>query len=219
MIAWPFVQGLEAAQVRAVVGAAVSRRVAAHSTIYEQGRTAAEFFLLTKGRARYFSLSPDGNKMLLHWLVPGDVLGSATLLPFPSTYRVSTETLQDSSLLVWERSTIRALVERYPRLSHNALAIGVGYFDWYIAAHAALMSDTAKERLANVLAHLSSTIGTQVPGGVELRVTNEELASAANITPFTASRLLSQWQAMNAVKKLRGRIVLRSPERLFRLTA
>jgi CRP-like cAMP-binding protein len=50
---------------------------------------------------------------------------------------------------------------------------------------------------------------------IEFDVTNEELASAANITPFTASRLLSKWQTSRAVVKRRGKILLRSPERLL----
>ena len=205
--------------MRAVVAAATTRRFGSDATIYEQGRTAGEFFLLTKGRARYFYISPDGRKMLLHWHVPGDVIGGAALLPLPSVYRVSAETIQDSSLLVWDRTTIRALLQRYPRLYDNALTIGAGYLDWYIATHAALVSGTAEQRLANVISALVPAIGTSVNDGIELQVTNEELASAANITPFTASRLLSQWQARNAVTKHRGKIVLHSPERLFRLTA
>ena len=45
-----------------------------------------------------------------------------------------------------------------------------------------------------MLAHLTDAIGREVSGGVELEVTNEELANAANITPFTASRIVSEWQ-------------------------
>jgi hypothetical protein len=41
------------------------------------------------------------------------------------------------------------------------------------------------ERIGEVLASLAHKIGRHVPGGVEFDVTNEELASAANITPFT----------------------------------
>ena len=58
-------------------------------------------------------------------------------------------------------------------------------------------------------------IGERVSGGVELDVTNEELANAANLTHFTASRLLSAWQRHNVVKKSRGKILLRHPARLF----
>ena len=219
MVVSKFVENLDTVDVRTVSAAATTRRYSSHAIIYEQGGPALEFFLLTSGRARYFSVTPDGHKMILHWLVPGNVLGTATLLQSASSYRMSAETVKESSLLVWNRAKIRALLERYPRLSHNALSIAAGYLDLYIAAHAALVSDTAERRLANVLAHLADTIGTSVVDGRELQVTNEELASAANITPFTASRLLSQWQASHAVTKRRGKVVLHSPERLFRLTA
>ena len=132
---------------------------------------------------------------------------------------MSAETVQDSTVLAWDRERILALLDRYPRLCRNAISIGVGYLDFYIAAHSALVSDTARQRLASVVARLAEAIGQEVPGGVELEVTNEELANAAHITVFTASRILNEWQAERAVTKGRGRIVVHSPKRLFRLTA
>ena len=41
-----------------------------------------------------------------------------------------------------------------------------------------------------------------------------ELASAAHITLFTASRILNEWQRRRAIVKRRGHVVLRAPERL-----
>jgi len=93
--------------------------------------------------------------------------------------------------------------------------MGSDYLAWYLADHVALVCETARERLAQILIHMAGVIGRKVLGGVEFDVTNEELASAANITPFTASRLLSEWQTNRAVLKRRGKILLRSPERLF----
>jgi CRP-like cAMP-binding protein len=60
-----------------------------------------------------------------------------------------------------------------------------------------------------------ATIGQEAPGGVALQITNEELANAANVTAFTASRLMSQWRRDRALVKRRGKVLLRSPERLF----
>jgi CRP-like cAMP-binding protein len=54
---------------------------------------------------------------------------------------------------------------------------------------------------------------------LEFDITNEELANAANITLYTASRILSEWQRTGAISKRRGRIVVRSTERLFRRVA
>ena len=219
MIISQFLEGLQPQDVRVVLEAGTKRKLAPHAVIYEQGSQAHEFFLLTTGHARYFSLASDGRKMLLHWLVPGDILGVVSLLQMPSTYRVSAEAVQESSVIVWTRSTILTLAERYPRLVHNALVVGTRYLDLYIAAHSALVSESARERLANVLARLGPAIGREVDDGLELQVTNEELASAANITPFTASRILSEWQDGSVVTKRRGRIILHSPGRLFSKTA
>jgi len=84
-----------------------------------------------------------------------------------------------------------------------------------VADHLALSCHTARQRLAQVLIRLAEVIGQRVPGGVAFDATNEELASAANITPFTASRLLGEWQINRALVKRRGKIILRSPERLL----
>jgi CRP-like cAMP-binding protein len=53
--------------------------------------------------------------------------------------------------------------------------------------------------------------------GVEIEVTNENLADAANITPYTTSRLMSRWQKNRTLVKARGKVVLRVPARLASL--
>jgi CRP-like cAMP-binding protein len=174
---------------------------------------------LTRGRARFFFNTPEGKKMILLWLTPGEIFGGMALLSIPSPYLVSTETLKDSSTLVWDRATLRNLAVRYPRLLENALLIASDYMAWYLADHAALISQTARQRLARTLVCLAETIGNKSSEGFEFDATNEELAGAANVTPFTASRLLSEWQKNRAVIKRRGKILLRSPERLFLHTA
>lgn len=185
----------------------------------QEGAPATELFLITKGRARHFSTTPDGQKILLLWLPTGDIVGGATLLAERSTYRVSTETVKDTSVLVWSRPVIRTLAERYPRILENALWIASDYLDWYLAAQIALSCHTAPQRLAGVLISLAPLLGRAVPGGVEIDVTNEELASAAHITSFTASRLLNEWQRCRAIIKRRGTVILLAPERLATLTA
>ena len=212
-------EGFAQRDLQTIRAAARERRYRARSVITNQGNSAEHLFLLTSGHARYFYLTPDGQKTLLLWLTPGDILGGAVFLSKPSTYLMSTEAVRDSSFLVWDRPTIRSLAAKYPKLLENALLMGSDYLAWYLADHVALVCKTARERLAQILIHLAGIIGQKVSGGVEFDATNEELASAANITTFTASRLLSEWQTNGAVLKRRGKILLRSPERLFLLVA
>jgi CRP/FNR family transcriptional regulator, nitrogen oxide reductase regulator len=194
----------------------VQRRFSANSVVVNQEDTADRLYLLTNGRGRHFYITEEGRKILLHSLTPGDIFGSAALLSTPSHYLVSIEMQQDSWLLIWDRATIRRLAARFPRLLDNVLEIAAyRYLSWYVAAHAALTCSTARQRLANALASLADGTGHKIRDGIELQVSNEDLANTANITPFTASRLLNEWQRSGALSKTRGRILLRSPERLF----
>jgi CRP/FNR family transcriptional regulator, nitrogen oxide reductase regulator len=210
----PFLEGLAPAERDIVLSAATKRRFLVKSVVTNQGDPAERLFLLTKGRARFFFITQTGKKILLHWLPPGEVFGGAALLSRPSPYLVSTETLKDSSVLAWDRATIRGLATRYPQLLDNAMLIASDYFSWHLSSHVALTCHTARQRLAQVLVSLARAIGHEVPGGIELDVTNEELANAANVTPFTASRLFSGWQRDGIVTKSRGKVVLHSAKRL-----
>jgi len=214
-----FLSGIASADVQNMLDLATLQRFQPHSVVTHQGAPATELFLITKGRARHFSTTLDGQKILLHWLAKGEIFGGATLLAEPSTFRVSTETVRDTSVLVWSRPAIRTLAERYPRIMENMLWTASDYIDWLLAAHVALSCHTAPQRLAGVLVSLAPLLGRAVPGGVELDVTNEDLASAAHITPFTASRLLNEWQRHRAILKRRGKVVLLAPEQLVALTA
>ena len=210
-----FLKGLPKPDLELVLSAATKRRYLANSVVTNQGDSAELLFLLTKGCARYFVVTPDGRKILLHWLGAGEVFGGAALLPSPSNYLVNTEMVIDSWVLVWRRKTIRELAAKYPELMENALLVAFDYMTLFVAAHVALVSHSARERLAGVLVSLADGFGKDVSGGVKLVITNEELANAANVTSFTASRLLSEWQRNGAVVKSRGGVVLRAPHKLL----
>ena len=199
-----------------VFRAAAQRSYPSNVVIIEQNTRADRLFLLVKGCARYFFLTPDGKKAYLLWLTPGDAFGAASLLAEQSEFLVSTETSADSQVLMWQRPAIRDLASRYPTLLENGLAIASDYLVWYLATHLSLISDTAPERLAHVLLSLARGIGRKHPKGISLEVTNEQLANTAHLTHFTVSRLLSKWQRNGALSKGRGRIILCHPELLFK---
>ena len=210
-----FLEGLTQPELQSILAAATQRRFLANSVMINQGHPAEHVFLMLKGRARYFFMTPDGQKMLLLWLPPGEMLGGAALLSKRPHYLVSTEAVRNSCVLVWDRATIRGLAARYPRLVENALSIAWDYLNAALATHLSMTCHTARQRIAGVLVNLASGIGHKVSGGVEILVSNEDLANAANVTPFTASRLLSDWQRKGLLTKRRGKVLLRHPETLL----
>lgn len=210
-----FLDGLAPADHKTILAAATQRRFAAKSVITNQDHPANHLFLLTKGLIRFFFVTDKGRKLLFQWIGPGDLFGGRTVLSSHSSYLFSTEAVTDGSMFVWERPTIRGFVERYPQLLENALLTASDYLAWHLASHIGLACHTARQRVAQVLVTLARTIGEEAPGGVLLQITNEELANAAKVTPFTTSRLMSGWQRDRAIVKCRGKVLLRSPERLF----
>ena len=210
-----FLEGVDPAEVRTILGAGTLQRLSAGSVMIRHGYPASHLFLLLTGRARRFFLTHDGEKIVLLRVLSGDIFGEMALLDRPANYLVSTETMTSSSALVWNRSTIRSLCERYPRLIQNSFSSSVDYLIYYRAAHVSLICNSAPQRLARILANLAEGIGHEVPGGVELDIRNEELANEANVSVFTASRLLSAWQREGILLKRRGKVLLRFPNRLW----
>jgi CRP/FNR family transcriptional regulator, nitrogen oxide reductase regulator len=210
-----FLDGIAPLDRRIILSAATQRRFPASSVVTHQGHPADNLFLLTKGCARHFFVTEDGKKLLLKWLVPGNLFGGRTILSNRSSYLASTETVKDSSVLVWDRTTIRGLVRPYPRLLENVLLDASDYVAWHLTSYIGLACCNARQRVAQALVTLARSIGQETRSGIELHITNEDLANAANVTPFTASRLISEWQRSRGLEKRRGKVVLRSPERLF----
>lgn len=210
-----FLEGLAPSDLNVITAAATERRFLADTVVVRQGESATHFFLLTKGRARLFYVTEEGAKNLLVWLTPGKVFGGGALISKPSQYLVSTEVEKESCALVWDRSTIQGLAAAYPRLMQNAFLLASEYLVWHMVEREALTCHTSRQRLAHLLTSLARVIGEKVPGGIELDATNEELASASNISRFHVSRFMSEWKRNHVLEKRRGKILLRSLERLM----
>lgn len=210
-----FFSGLPKAEVDSILSLAKHRHFRASSVITHEGEPAERIFLLTSGHGRQFVTTNEGRKIFLYWLTAGQVFGGVAMLSTPIQYLASTELQSDSCGLMWDRQTMREFVSRYPKLLDNALSIAATeHFAWAIASQVSLSCDDARGRIAHLVVSLACGIGKVTPGGVEVQITNEDLASGANVTPFTVSRTLGEWQRVGVLTKGRGKIVLRRPELL-----
>src|SRR2546429_4996463 len=99
--------GIAPPDLKVILAAGKRRQYVSNSVVANQGNPADHLYLLTEGRARFFFNTPDGKKVNLLWLTPGEIFGESALLSNASRYLVSAETLKDSTMLVWDRGTLR----------------------------------------------------------------------------------------------------------------
>ena len=211
--------GLDDNTLKEILDAGRLRYIAPKTNVIVTGERPDHLLLLQRGRARSYILTESGSEIVLLWVVPGGVLGLATLLADPPTYMISASTVSECEFLVWDHNTIRRLAKTYPQLTENGLRLSLHYLRRYMKRHVNIVTRSAESRLAQRLLHLATEAGVVQPSGIAIDITNEQLSSLSDISPFTASRILSQWEHEHWLTKQRGQVILLAPEDLEALVA
>jgi CRP-like cAMP-binding protein len=211
----PLLAGLSEAEARLVLARAAVRAIPARTVLCRQGDAAASLFVVEAGRVRFSRGTPEGHDVLLRWLVAGECFGLASLVPGTLHYMGTAATETEARIHVWPAETIRDAAAAIPRLSENALRIALKYLEEFSDRHVALVSRSAEQRLARTLTHLAATVGRVLPSGVEIDITNHDLAALADVGVFTASRQLQRWERQGHLVKKRQRVLIRHPEGLL----
>jgi len=209
-------KGLSDSDISAIIAAAVVRRFAKGQTIVRADDPGTRLFLLKTGSVNYNRVTPRGQEVLIIRLSPGDIFGLGTLLPKPIGYIGTAEVIKEAEVYVWEYAWVRHFARKHPLLPENALRIALEYIRLYSDRHLALVSSNAEDRLSRMLVLLGIRTGQWRAKGIEIQITNEHLASLADIGYYTTSRLLNKWERQGAVEKSRGKILVLCPEKLLR---
>ena len=211
----PLFDGLNDTEIAEIMAKAAVRMFEAGEVIIHAGDTGGNLFLIKAGTVDYYRLSPEGQQILVRSLGPGDYFGLVTMVSKPVGYMGTAETMREAIVYVWERTWIRHFVTKHPTLMENAFRIALQYIELFADRHLALISGDAEDRLRRALARLEIQDGHHHARGLEVDITNERLASLADIGYYTTSRLLSKWQRIGAIQKRRGKIVVLSPEKML----
>jgi CRP-like cAMP-binding protein len=210
-----FLSGLTASQRRLVIQSAQRREFLPDEVIINRGALATHLFLVTRGTVKYYRVTAKGDQVLLWRLAPGDILGIGSLLSVPWRYIGTAEAIDEGEMLVWPRKKIRPLAATYSILAENALHIALYYLSAYADRLVGLTTETAQQRLARTLLQLCRRSGQVQADTLELAITNEDLGGLADVTPFTASRQLKEWERQGLIQKGRGKVRILSPEGLL----
>lgn len=207
--------GLTEADIRAVLAVAAAREYPSGAVLCRQGDPAGAMFMLADGRVRFARGTSQGRDVLLRWLCPGECFGLASLVPGAVEYMGTAVTAGRSRVWTWESDAIRSAARTHPRLAENALRIALHYLEEFGERHVSLLSRTAQQRVGRALTHMAATAGRVLPGGVEIEISNHDLAALADVGLFTVSRQLQRWERDGHLVKKRKRVLIRHPEALL----
>lgn len=177
--------------------------------IYSPGEMREVLFLLKQGKVQLYHLSPDGKKLVITVLEPGNIFGEMSLIG-QGMYEAFAEVTEDAIICVIGRQNMVQLLSSRPAVALRLLEI-LG--QRLLEAQASLESlafKNVRSRLASLLMRLAKQQGGNVVGGVS----HQDLAEMAATMRETVTETLDALKAKGLVELGRRRITILDPQGL-----
>lgn len=194
-----------------------TRRVPRGRTIFHRGDLATDCHLLLSGRVR-IGQTDRGNDVVIRYVGPGQIFGALALF-HGGRYPADATAVTDCVEIRWSSAAITELMQRYPRIALNALAIVGHRLDELQHRVRELTTETVDRRIAHALLRLAQHAGRRVKGGIEISfpLSRKDLAAMSGTAHTTVSRILSDWQDKGITMSGRKRIVVCDLQKLAAL--
>lgn len=198
-----------------LAGLAVRRSVRRGHRIFAEGDPGDSLMGLISGQVRISATTPAGQEVFLNLLESGDSFGEIAVLD-GNARTANAEAVTDAELFVVRRVDLMTLIEREPRLATQLIALLCKRLRWTsdLIEEAAFLSLPA--RLARRLVKMAEEHGSPVAGGIELRISQAELAGFLSVSRQVVNQQLQEWQRKGWVEVGRGRVVVRDTRELAR---
>lgn len=214
----PLFAGLAPEELDELLQEAQSARYPKGTNVFDQDGEAHSFFMLLHGHLRVVKLTPEGQQVVVRFVVPGEIFGIAVALG-GTAYPATATAIVDSVVLLWPSSAWMRLVVRFPMLGANTLqTVGSRLRDAHTRV-VEISTERVERRVAHVLLRLANQSGRKVEEGVQINfpISGQDIAQMTGTTIETVSRVLSIWEDRGWVERGRQRIIIREPHRLFDL--
>lgn len=211
----PMLSRIAKRDLEALAAAAHERHYRRGEVIFHQDDPGNQFHVITEGKVRIVLPSPDGEEVTLAILGPSEIFGELSLLdgePRSATAiageDVRTVVINREDFLAWLATRPAAAITLLETLSRR------------LRRSDDLLADVAflnvPGRLAKKLVELARLYGRDGPPGqpVQVRLTQEELASTIGVTRESVNKHLHYFSSRGWVAVSKGRITIRDPHAL-----
>lgn len=207
--------GHEAAQL--ILQQAKRRAVPANNVLFSAGQPALAVHVVTTGIVRLVQTTPSGSRIIIKYVMPGEIFGSPALLG--RFYPTDAIAVTDCVELQWTSDTIKALVDQYPQLALNVIRDLEARLREMESRLRDLSSEPVEQRLARAILRLVETCGVRSDEGFEIPfpVSRQDLADMIGSTLHMVSRTLRAWEAQRRIGRYRRRLVIADVEAVARI--
>lgn len=176
--------------------------------IYEPGQTGEVLFFLKGGKVQLFRLTPDGKRLILDDVKPGQFFGEMSLLG-QSTGGGFAEATKDSVICAMSRADIVHLLEHQPDVAQRVIERLASQLQEAQSRLETMAYRRLDARLAWVLLHECEEPELAVRG-----LTQQDLAEMVGASRESVTRVLTQMVKSGWVEVSRRKIVIRDSEAL-----
>jgi CRP-like cAMP-binding protein len=214
----PVFSAMDDAELDDVTGRATALRIPKGSAVFEQGETAKAFYVLLNGRLKVVKVTPDGQQVVIRFVVPGDIYGIAKALN-REDYPATATALVDSVTLAWDMAVWDEFMERHPAFARNVMQMMGRRIEEAHTRLKEMATQDVEHRVAHAVLRLVSQSGRKVEEGVlvDFPITRQEIAEVSGTTLHSVSRVLSAWENAGLVVVGRQKVIVCDLERLSRI--
>jgi CRP/FNR family transcriptional regulator/CRP/FNR family cyclic AMP-dependent transcriptional regulator len=183
--------------------------------VFYQGDPSGKLYVVEEGWVKLTRQSDAGDELLIDVFGPGSIFGEVSI--FTNEPRTGTVTAIEAVVMTsLSRDSFYRLVQSHPRIALGCLEILASR----LRSSDELVQDMSfldvPARLAKRLLELSGQRGVDTATGrlIELRITQEELATMVGTTRESINKTLALFQRQGILAKQGGRLVIKDAERL-----
>lgn len=194
------------------------RYLSAGATIIEPGATNAEIYTVYRGWAFRYRILSDNRRQILHFILPGDLVGLQSAMFDAAQYGV--EALTDAHLCVLPRRDIWTFFGNAPQLAFDVTWLGSREESLVDEGLVSAGRRTADERVATLLISLfkrARALGLVEKNVFELPITQQHIADALGLSLVHTNKTLARLRRVGMFSRKGSRFEMLNLKALERL--
>jgi len=193
----PFFFGLENKDLKLILSAGKELKVEKGEIVFSEGDLCNGIYIVKKGEIKLYKLSEKGKEHILHFVSDGDIFGGAPVFLENGRYPAFAEATKDSTVIFISKSLLLKIVAENPNITFKVLHSFSKYLDLLVEKVGQLSLMDVSKRLVQFLLKMADEKGTDI---IELKLSQQDIASKLGTVREVISRALRQLQKKNLIK-------------------